>query len=299
MNMKKNKDDNTNNKIDEELKEFIISDTKKKKEILILSGGGIKGIATIGAIMALDEVNFLSDIHTYVGTSVGSLICTLCNIGYNGYEMYSIIKLLNFSKLKSLKIFNLLNIWGLDDGHKIIKTIEELFENKNINKDITFKELYEKTKKKLIITTVCINDRKIVYLSHENTPNLKVIVGIRMSIAVPFFLAPVIYENKKYVDGGVMCNYPISLFNNELDKTIGINLEHYINDNNVENLENYMFAIIDCISNTINKNDDINKCTINIPLNINLLNFDINKKEKKKIFLCGYHKAKKFIINNI
>lgn len=301
IDVKKNTDGHDNNiKIDDELKEFILDETKKKKEILVLSGGGIKGIATIGALIALDEVNFLSDVHTFVGTSVGSIICALYSIGYSGYEMYTVIKLLNFSKLRSIQLFDLFNIWGLDDGRKIIKTIEELFENKNISKDITFRELYEKTKKKLIITTVCINDKKTVHLSYETTPDLRVILGIRMSVAVPIFLSPVTYENKKYVDGGLICNYPVSLFSNELDKVIGINLGHHTENDNVDNIENYMFALIECMTDTISKNNsDVNKCTINVPIDINLLNFDINKNEKKKMFYSGYHRAKEFIKKNI
>ena len=55
---------------------------------LCLSGGGIKGVAHIGAIKALEEKGIKFD---YVsGTSSGSIIATLYACGFTTDEMYKI-----------------------------------------------------------------------------------------------------------------------------------------------------------------------------------------------------------------
>jgi len=53
---------------------------------LVLSGGGIRGAAHIGAIKALEENNIKADIVT--GTSAGSMVAALYSMGYTAAEMY-------------------------------------------------------------------------------------------------------------------------------------------------------------------------------------------------------------------
>lgn len=267
----------------------------KKKEILVLSGGGVRGITILGALHALEEINYLDNINTYVGTSVGSLINTLLCIGYKSYEIYAIIKTIDFSKLVNINLFGILDTWGLDSGKRIIKIVETLLSHKKIKKNVTFKQLYELTKKKLVMTTVCLNDKKLIYLSYENYPDLTILQGIRMSISVPIVFNPVIHDNKKYVDGGVMCNYPIEIYKDKVDEIIGINVLS-TDCENVDNFENYIMSLIQCF-NIKHVDDTTIKCTINIPCKCSVVNFRINKKHKTKMFDVGYNTAKLYLSN--
>ena len=54
----------------------------KLKNILVLSGGGTKGLATLGAITALKEVGIIDKPEIFCGTSVGAIISLLLCIGY-------------------------------------------------------------------------------------------------------------------------------------------------------------------------------------------------------------------------
>ncbi|MBI4830217.1 MAG: patatin-like phospholipase family protein [Candidatus Lindowbacteria bacterium] len=45
------------------------------KVALVLSGGGLRGLAHIGTLRAIRSLKI--PIHEYVGTSMGSLICAL------------------------------------------------------------------------------------------------------------------------------------------------------------------------------------------------------------------------------
>ena len=105
----------------------------------IFQGGGIKGIAHIGAYMALEENGFLC--KKAAGTSVGAIIAGLVTAGYNGREMMDII---NYLDLKSLiknepnKLKNFFNEKGLYSSSYLEKEIAMLLNNKGIN---TFQSL--------------------------------------------------------------------------------------------------------------------------------------------------------------
>ena len=108
---------------------------------LSLSGGGIKGIAHIGAIKALEEENIKVD---YVsGTSSGSIVATLYACGYNADEMHEIFnkyaKDFHYIDFENIKKFfkNIFTgkgivIDGLNSGTKISKLINEVCSKKGI-----------------------------------------------------------------------------------------------------------------------------------------------------------------------
>ena len=187
---------------------------KYKFKNLIFCGGGIKLYTFIGAIKVLEENDILSNITTYIGTSIGGLISALLNINYTHSELYKFIESFNLNEIIDIDISNLYtNNYGLDNGDKIEKFIRILFKAKIERSNITFKELYDLTNKHLIISATCLTTRKIVYFDHKNYPDLDVIDGIRMAITIPLFFTYKRYNDQIYVDGGILDQFPIHLLN--------------------------------------------------------------------------------------
>ncbi|NGX34464.1 MAG: hypothetical protein K1060chlam1_00817 [Candidatus Anoxychlamydiales bacterium] len=60
-------------------------------ENLILQGGGAKGIAYVGAIKELENLNALTDLKRVAGTSAGAIIAAFVALGFNADEMLSIL----------------------------------------------------------------------------------------------------------------------------------------------------------------------------------------------------------------
>jgi NTE family protein len=274
-----------------------------KKKILILSGGGIKGIAHIGALCALQEHNILDEIDTIIGTSVGAIIGLLFLIGYSAKELYKIIQILEFKKLIHFNLHNILNNYGIDDGEKIINVITKLLEKKKIDSNINLKDLHDLTKKKIIITVTSVNDKKAIYMSYENYPNINILQCIRMSFSIPFFFIPVLYENKYYIDGGCMDNMPIQLYDNDDDTVIGIYIDEneISQDNIITNILSYLSKIYQCYSkcmkNFICKHNHNNIIILDVN-NVSMINFDIDNLElKKNIHDIGYNTTIDFIKN--
>jgi NTE family protein len=264
----------------------------KKKTILVLSGGGIKGIAHIGALRAIEELGHSKNITTFAGSSVGAIIASLALIGYTSDEMYNFILLFDIGRIKSIDLKNLLTNYGLDNGIRVEIMLAKLFDAKGFSKDCTFSELYNKTKKTLIVTASCINDKKVYNFSHIETPDVPVLIAVRMSMSIPLYFVPVIYKGKMYVDGGCMDNFPIRLFDNKLDEVIGIylsELRDIVND--ISNVEEFFSSTLQCMFEGVKCNalKGYEKYTIKIDLDkISIIDFQINNEIKKSLFDTGY-----------
>jgi NTE family protein len=269
------------------------SKKKKYKEILVLSGGGVKGVAHLGALKALEENGYLDKFQTYAGTSIGAIILALYLIGYTPDEQYEFVRKFDLTKLKNIDVGNIFQNFGLDNGERFEYVLRRLIQAKNYNPEITLKELYDKTKKKLVLTSTCLNDAKLCYLSYENHPNLTLCMALRMTSAIPLFFTPIKYNNCMYCDGGCVDNYPVKLFEDKLQHVVGIHINDVINDTqqNINNLESFIVQLFKCFANglTYNSKKAYEKYTIEINLDMmSVIDFSIDDKKKEQMFTVGY-----------
>ena len=209
---------------------------------ICFAGGGMKGVAHIGALKALEEENINFD---YIaGTSSGSIIAALYAIGYNSDEIYEIFKKysnkINYFELKNIfkLIYGILIkrkiiITGLNSGEKIEKLINKEFNKKNIN------NINQINKKLLIPSVNLINGKIIIFSSIKNRKiysdkiiyNNDINIGkaVRASCSYPGIFEPMLYENNYLIDGGIRENVPWKeLKENGADKVISIVFQNEI-----------------------------------------------------------------------
>jgi NTE family protein len=190
-----------------------------KIDTLVCGGGGVRCIGTIGALIHLEKEGILKNIKRYAGTSAGSIIIVLLNIGYTPQEIFDTI----FSQSNAIVhdsvprvIYNLFSDYGLYSGNKMMSYLGTLFQNKGFNKDITLKEMFIKTNKILVITATSLNTRNTYFFSYQTFPDTKVIDAVRMSISIPGFFSSVSYVvdgvSHRFVDGGILQNYPLDYY---------------------------------------------------------------------------------------
>lgn len=277
------------------------------KTAIVLSGGSAKGIAHIGVLKGLEERDVMKNIKIMAGTSIGGLIASMSVIGYSADEMFSFIELFDMRKIRSLNINGFVSNYGFDKGTKFEIMLEKLFDEKKISPKITFKELYDKTSITLILTTVCIDDRDVIYISYKTHPNMSVITGIRMTTCFPIWFSPIEHEGKLYVDGGCIDNYPVkavkSFFANDIDvekNVIGVYLCEAKNSHDkIKNGEEYLLGLIKCFTYGISINcvKGYENFTIKIPLRgISIINLDISRDIKKELYDCGYDAINKYCV---
>jgi len=265
----------------------------KRKNILVISGGGLKGFCALGALTRLMELEIISNPEIFCGTSVGTIISILIIIGYSPKDIYDILYELDFSKLVIPNIENLLDDVhiGLNTIDTIIYIIGTMMKSKKIKISTTFMQLYKKFNVKFIVTGTCVNDATLHYFSHELTPDMKVLDAIRISISIPFIFKPQIYDNKVWVDGGCMNNYPIDLFHDKLEDVIGIYMdEDYTNYEVFEDVQTYIKQIMKSILTgiSLNKLEFYKNNTINIKCSLNAVDWNITNNHKEFMYKIGY-----------
>ena len=288
--------DNNNicNILDNELYE-ILHDNKNKKNILVLSGGGVKGVVHLGALKAFEQLDMLKDFDTFSCSSAGGLVGVLITCGLRPEYIYKVLTVVGIDKLRSSKKSNFFQEFGIDKGIQFIAVISTILKEHGIKEDITFKEHFEKTRKKLILTGSCKNEKKIYYFSVDTFPDMKVLTALRITVSYPIVFTPVLFENKLFIDGACFNNYPIKLFDDRLDNVIGIFLDNEIHEfKNITNIEDYLMGIMDCICEgvSINLCRGYEKCTIKINIDC-AFDFNINKEKIHEMYLCGYNAVMK------
>lgn len=265
----------------------------KRKNILVISGGGLKGFSALGALSRLKELEIIESPDIYCGTSAGACISLLLLIGYSPIDIYEILSELDMSKMVVSNIDNILdevNI-GLNLCEPITYVVGHLIKKKGYSVKTTFLELYNKTKKHLIITGVCLNDSSLHYFSHEKTPDMNILKAITISISIPIIFKPCIYNNKLWVDGGVMNNYPIELFSDKLNDVIGIYMgEEYNNIEYFEDVQSYIYQVLRCIFRGMNyiKLEMYKENTIHIKAKNYSFGNELTKEEIKELYQYGY-----------
>jgi NTE family protein len=286
-----------------------IDSQEQNKKILVISGGGLKGFAGLGSLKCLIDNYLIDTINTFAGTSVGSVICFLYNIGYDPKDVYDVLEQIDFTKLiKYIEPDNLFGepCFGLSSPEPILNSIYSFMKKKNIGKNLTFKQLYDMTKKTLIITGTCINDTNVKYFSYITSPNMQILKALRITISIPFIFRPYQYDRKLWVDGGVMNNFPIDLFSDRLDDVIAIYLDDVCDSiDEIEEIQDYFKRIFKCLSRGLNlvKTELFKKYIVHVKIPYNhSTNWEITQAEKKMLYDLGYSQATEYIekyINNI
>ena len=168
---------------------------------LVLSGGGARGVAHIGAIKALEEFNI--PISAISGTSSGAVIGSLYAAGYSWQDMFLFFKKLTIFHYKRYAI----NKPGFIDSIKFYNDFKIYFPNDS------FKHL----KMKLFI-----NATNLEYGTQKIFSKGELIKPILASAAFPGIFTPIKIEDTFYIDGGVLNNFPVEPLMNTCDKIIGI-----------------------------------------------------------------------------
>jgi predicted acylesterase/phospholipase RssA len=197
---------------------------------LVISGGGPLGLRYLGALEKLEQEDFwkLDDIESIYGTSIGSIIGAFICLKYDWETLNKYIierPWHDAFKVNAKQIFESYYNKGLFDKKLAEIIFKPLLQAKDLDLNITLKEFYEFSKIDLHIFTFELNKFETVELSHTTHPELSLLQALTMSSALPGIFMPTIIDNCCYVDGGVMCNYPLNYClreHNNKDEILGI-----------------------------------------------------------------------------
>lgn len=262
---------------------------------LCLSGGGINGFNILGSLKYLIDLKILKIqlINNFIGTSIGSLINLLLIINFKINDVIKIMYKLNLDKISiNYDIDNFFENYGFNNCSEILSIIQTLLNDKLNKYDLTLIEFYKITKKKFNIIVVNFTDRKEEIINYENNPNMSLILALRMSISIPLVFYPVKYQNKIYIDGGIINNFGFNYCNSK--KTLGICFM-----TNYKTTPNNIFEFIQGIYSILQKNSTLRH--LKDPNHFNIIHLrnnlveaisNINNKTKLKLLKKGYKQTK-------
>lgn len=195
---------------------------------LVLQGGGIKGLAYIGALRYLEENNI--NINYIAGSSVGAIIGSLIACGYDSYELEDIINNISINTLiKELSTKEKIKNKGLYSIKNLEEYLEKLLlkKNKRVFSDIKIGNNY-----KAIFMTTSLKHKRIFVLPYDlkyiniNPDTFPIAKAAAMSASLPFFYEPYRLNKQLFLDGGISDNYPKWCFSEAL--ALKVSNENYI-----------------------------------------------------------------------
>ena len=274
--------------------------TQTEFDTLVLSGGSVLAISTLGALQWLKDNSLISNIKTFVGTSAGAIISYLLIIGYTPIEIV-VYLCTNHQIFEKLKCFDLVKA-SRGEGATTFLFIADQIEKMTIEKTgrlFTMKDLYTVFNKNLLCITYNVTKNCAECLDYVSNPDLPCITALRMSSNLPLVFEPFKYGDSFYIDGGLSNNFPIDIGEKFGNKILGINIAHMVAEDNPNmNLIEYIYKLIliPLTQLVITRINNIKTSTkvINIRRGtpLKFFEFNINSKTKLDLFSKGYEECK-------
>lgn len=272
--------------------------TTPNYDALTLSGGGIKGILTLGALHYYHENNILdiSKLKELSGTSIGSMICLLLVCGYTPQEIFEEIRdSLNSFVAYDINILQLAQTFGLCSIDPLIVKLKEMVSKKMDGKVPTLKSLYDITGKTLMVCVVNRTTKLVEIYSHLTHPKLNCADAVKMSCSLPLIFPRIRYNGCYIIDGGILDNVPHRYISESIERLLCIATIGETKPPSVETIFTYIF---DLITLPINRITDLNlesirenSDTIIIKHNGPILPSNLSQSDTIDMFLLGFETA--------
>jgi len=228
-------------------------------DTLVLSSGGVNCFNTLGALQYLYDKKLLSNLNTFVGSSIGTMISYLMAINIEPSKCISYFMsnqlLMKLNKPDFFFLFNKKN--GIFNYEIIENTLIDITLNQG-KKLMTLKELYDMYEKTLIVCTYNLTQDKLEYLNYKTHPNLPCLTAVRMGCSAPIFFGDFYYMGDFYTDGAVIDYFPIDIPEIQGKNILGITSVK--TENKYVKLElNNIFSYLEHILTLHTKNEYVNK----------------------------------------
>lgn len=288
---------------------------------LVMEGSGAKLPAYVGAYEALKNKGFT--ISHAAGTSGGAIIASAMAAGYEPDEIRKFLFDLNFTdfldggKWWAQRVWNLWNHYGMYKGDFVYEFMKDLLAQKGVH---TFSDLLtdnpagkNNTRYRWGLKVIAsdITSGKLLTLPddarlyHMDPDDMEVALAVRMSMSLPFYFRPVQLASNYVVDGGLLSNFPIWIFDSAtlpVCPTFGLLLQE---DNSmqpyeVDGMGGFVQAIIKTMlvahDRRFVRPGDYFHRTIAIPTgSVNTTDFDLSTQQKDKLYHSGLSSTNSFL----
>jgi NTE family protein len=217
--------------------EHVEGSTSERQADLVFEGGGVKGIGLAGAYRELYDSGYRPG--CVAGTSAGAITAALVAAGYTGDELQQVaLHGMDFKKFEDPtfldhfgvagNIGEFLHARGMHSGKYFLGWMQDQLKSKGKTKFGDLRDpnpSAENRTYKLQVVASDISAQSMIVLPRDaqqlglgDPDELEIAAAVRMSMSIPVFFEPVVFKNPKtgldhvIVDGGLLSNYPLWLF---------------------------------------------------------------------------------------
>lgn len=300
---------------------------------LVFEGGGVNGVGYCGSLRAFEEAyngTFLKNIKNVAGSSVGSIVSCALAAGASVDYLTDKMTKLDFESLMDdnwgicQDMYRVVTEYGFYKGDALHDFIGVTMQELTGDANITFQRLYDVKGKNLVVTGTNVNRQETVYFSKNTRPNMRVSDAVRISSSFPLFFRSILLDDCYWVDGGLLNNYPIGVFDTKRYCADGFNREtlgfkivstpdedkyedpdEYEDENDappvakINNLKDFSLAMGNAVYDGcqrvhIKPNDWQRSVLVDVG-NSSSLNFKLTTDEKKALVAAGYRGAQEYL----
>lgn len=301
---------------------------------LVLEGGGVKGIALVGAIAVLEERGFR--FARVAGTSAGAIVGSLVASGMSGAALYDLMIEVDYTRFRDETpaghvpvLGRGLSMWlehGLYQGDYFHGWIKEHLAGLGVH---TFEDLYRgdpgsalaiEEQYRLVVMTSDVTRGRLLrlpwdYRAEGIDPNTQLVAdAVRASMSIPFFYRPVHLNvpdsaPSTLVDGALLSNFPVDVFDRSDEQhsrwpTIGIKLSARQKPHQVEHVVDGEVSLAVAMLGTMQSWNDhlhlddpeVTARTIFVDtLGVNAIDFAIGRSRREELYQQGREAAIRFL----
>ena len=194
-----------------------------------MEGGGVRGIGLVGSLEVLEEKGY--QFRRIAGTSSGAIAASLLAAGYSARELGQIIRSIDYRQFADESFIDRLGIpgktlsllfeRGIYEGEYLYNFVKKLLADRGIH---TFKDLRldnasdAQSAYRLVVIATDVTRGRLIRLPWDyadyglDPDSQEVAAAVCASAAMPFYFEPTKLGDSFIVDGGIISNFPIWLF---------------------------------------------------------------------------------------
>ena len=298
------------------------------KADLVCEGGGVRGIGLVGAVhtLAAAGYQFPRVAGSSAGAIVGSMIAALQVAGEPLSRLDELARSIDYQKFADPSLLgriplvgptlSLLTTDGLYQGDYLERLLTGLLGDLGVHTfaDLRTAEQPQQYAWSLMVTASDLSRRRLVRIPWDlqsygvNPDEFSVAHAVRASSAVPFVLQPVRVSGSTWVDGGLLSNFPVELFDRTDGEaprwpTFGIRLAARAGRPPTHTVRGPLSLAFAALETLISDQDSAyidDPCTVRrtifVPAqSVGTLDFDITEEERQALYDRGLQAAQHFL----
>ncbi len=299
----------------------------KKRVDGVFEGGGVTGIGLVGAVSVIEEAGY--EFVNLAGTSAGVIVATLLAAGYSAAELKQTINGIDFSTFEDPTwigripfvgaLVDVIFEKGLYKGDVFLNLMRSLLAQKGIH---TFRDLIrpefaddDRYRFKVRVVAADISRGRMLVLPQDireygmAAEDLEVALAVRMSMSIPYFFEPVKLKDSYIVDGGVLSNFPVELFDSAgipewptfgfklvlSDQASPSQLVQHPISGPISELAALFFTVMEAHDAYYLKNDKFVRTIAIDTLDVRATDFNLTPEKKEALYASGVQAANTFL----